>query len=222
MMPEGNYDEGNIEGQMSQTQNAKINAQFFRKAAQVCDAANIILVVINHITENLSVGVTPPSAQINFLKQNESLPGGSVAKFMTDTLIKITTSTKLEPDKTWGIKGFEAKVEICKSRHAPAGRAVNMIYDQTNGFRNDLSMLDYIKACGLLKGNGMAYYIEGHPEFKFRLATYKNMFDTNDNFRNIIEATAKACLQASIKESDNIKIQEDAAAEEEAIANDSE
>ena len=48
------------------------------------------------------------------------------------------------------------------------------------------------------------------------------MFDTNDNFRNIIEATAKACLQASIKESDNIKIQEDAAAEEEAIANDSE
>ena len=33
--------------------------------------------------------------------------------------------------------------------------------------------LTYIKACGLLKGNGMAYYIEGHPEFKFRLATYK-------------------------------------------------
>ena len=68
----------------------KINAQFFEKLHKVCDAANIILVVINHITENLSVGVTPPSAQINFLKQNESLPGGSVAKFMTDTLIKIT------------------------------------------------------------------------------------------------------------------------------------
>ena len=34
MMPEGNYDEGNIEGQMSQTQNAKNKCTVFRKAAQ--------------------------------------------------------------------------------------------------------------------------------------------------------------------------------------------
>ena len=205
MMPEGNYEEGNIEGQMSQTQNAKINAQFFRKAAQVCDAANIILVIINHITENLSVGVTPPSAQINYLKQNESLPGGSVAKFMTDTLIKLTASSKLEEDKLWGIKGFEAKVEICKSRHAPAGRSVNMIYDQTNGFRNDLSMLDYIKSCGALKGNGMAYYIDGYDAVKFRLSNYKEKFDTIPEFRNMVISKARELMQNSIKESNNIQ-----------------
>lgn len=216
MMPEGNYEEGNIEGQMSQTQNAKINAQFFRKASQVCDAANIILVVINHITENLAVGVMTPSAQINYLKQNESLPGGSVAKFMTDTLIKITTGTKLEPDKLYGIKGFEAKVEICKSRHAPAGRAVNMIYDQVNGFRNDLSMLDYIKACGALKGNGMAYYIDGYDKVKFRLSNFKEKFDSDEEFRNKVQEKAIELMRASIKESDNIKIMEQS--EEEKIA----
>ena len=214
MMPEGNYEEGNIEGQMSQTQNAKINAQFFRKAAQVCDAANIILVIINHITENLSVGVTPPSAQINYLKQNESLPGGSVAKFMTDTLIKITTASKLEEDKLWGIKGFEAKVEICKSRHAPAGRSVNMIYDQTNGFRNDLSMLDYIKSCGALKGNGMAYYIEGYDAVKFRLSNYKEKFDTIPEFRNAVISKARQLMQESIKESINISLTEQETPEE--------
>ena len=68
----------------------------------------------------------------------KAISGGKAAMYVTDTLIKLTASSKLEEDKLWGIKGFEAKVEICKSRHAPAG-AVNMIYDQTNGFRNDLN-----------------------------------------------------------------------------------
>jgi RecA/RadA recombinase len=204
MMPEGNFDEGNIEGQMSQTQNAKINAQFFRKATQVCDSANIILIIVNHITENISIGVTPVSAQINYLKNTEAIPGGTVAKFMTDTLIKITTSTKLEEDKLWGIKGFEAKIEICKSRHAPAGRSVTMIYDQVNGFRNDLSMLDYIKSCGALKGNGMAYYIDGHDEYKFRLSNFSEKFETIPEFNKIVTETAQTLLKASIKETKNI------------------
>jgi hypothetical protein len=205
MMPESNFDEEGIQGQMSQTGNAKVNAQFFRKAAQVCDAANIILIVVNHITQAVSTGPTPVAAEINYLKQGESLPGGTVAKFMTDTLIKITTGTKLEADKLWGIKGFEAKVEICKSRHAPAGRAINMIYDQTNGFRNDLSILDYIKSCGGLKGNGMAYYIDGHDEYKFKLSNFKEKFDTIPEFKSIIIDYARVLLKSSIKESDNIR-----------------
>lgn len=126
--------------------------------------------------------------------------------YVTDTLIKLTASSKLEEDKLWGIKGFEAKVEICKSRHAPAGRAVNMIYDQTNGFRNDLSMLDYIKSCGALKGNGMAYYIEGHDNYKFKLSNFKEKFDTIPEFRQLVIDTAKTLMKSSIKESDNIVV----------------
>ena len=204
MMPESTFEDESIQGQMAQTGNARINAQFFRKASQVCDSANIILIVINHITQQVSTGVTPVAAEINYLKQGESLPGGTVAKFMTDTLIKITTSTKLEEDKLWGIKGFEAKVEICKSRRAPAGRAVNMIFDQTNGFRNDLSMLDYIKANGKLKGNGMAYYIEGYEQYKFKLSTFKEKFDMLPEFRNAVETVARELLRSSIKISDRI------------------
>lgn len=135
--------------------------------------------------------------------------------YVTDTLIKLTASSKLEEDKLWGIKGFEAKVEICKSRHAPAGRAVNMIYDQTNGFRNDLSMLDYIKSCGALKGNGMAYYIEGHDNYKFKLSNYKEKFDTIPEFRQLVIDTAKTLMRSSIKESDNIVIAEQQTSEPE-------
>lgn len=203
MMPEGNFEAEEIQGQMSQTGIARVNGQFFRKAAQVCDAANIILIVINHITTQINTGVTPLAAEINYLKQGESLPGGTIAKFMTDTLIKITTGSKLEEDKLWGIKGFEAKIEICKSRHAPAGRAVNMIFDQTNGFQNDLSLLDYVKSNGGVKGAGISMYIDGYDAVKFRLSNFKEKLSENPEFRKVFLTKARELLQASIKESDN-------------------
>jgi len=212
MMPESNFEDETIQGQMAQTGNAKTNAQFFRKASQVCDSANIILIVVNHITQAVSINPTPVAAEINYLKQGESLPGGTIAKFMTDTLIKITTGSKLEEDKLWGIKGFEAKVEICKSRHAPAGRAINMIYDQVNGFRDDLSMIDYIKSCGGLKGNGMAYYVDGYENFKFKLSNVKDKIEQNPELGAAIKSVATAYLRASIKESDNIIIAQQEAA----------
>lgn len=215
MLPEDNLAEEEIQGAMSATSIARVNSQFFKKSVQICNRANIILIFVNHITQNIAIGVTPPSAQVNYLKQDEAIAGGKVAVYCVDTLIKLTASSKLEEDKLWGIKGFEAKVEICKSRHAPAGRAVNMIYDQTNGFRNDLSMLDYIKSCGALKGNGMAYYIDGHDNYKFKLSNYKEKFDTIPEFRQLVIDTAKALMRSSIKESDNIVIAEQQTSEPE-------
>lgn len=206
MLPEDNLSEEEIQGSMAATSIAKINSQFFKKAVQICNKANIILIFINHITQNIAIGVTPPSAAVNYLKQDEAIAGGKAALYVTDTLLKITTSSKLEPDKLWGIKGFEAKIEICKSRHAPAGRAVNMIYDQVNGFRNDLSMLDYIKSCGGLKGNGMAYYIDGYDQYKFKLSNFKEKYDSIPEFKNIVNSAAENYLKSSIKESDNIQV----------------
>lgn len=210
MMPENLLAEEEVGGSMAATSIAKTNTAFFKRAIQLCNRANIILIMVNHITQQIAIGVTPPSAQVNYLKQDEAISGGKAAMYITDTLIKLTASSKLEPDKLYGIKGFECKVEICKSRHAPAGRAVNMIYDQVNGFRDDLSALDYIKACGALKGNGMAYYIDGYDKVKFKLSNFKEKLDdpANIEFKNHFYATAESLLRASIKESDNIKILE--------------
>lgn len=213
MLPEDNLAEEEIQGSMSATGIAKVNSQFFKKVVQICNCANIILIFINHITQQISIGVTPPSAIVNYLKQDEAISGGKAALYVTDTLIKITASSKLEEDKTYHIKGFEAKVEICKSRHAPSGRAVNMIYDQLNGFRDDLSKLDYIKANGLLKGNGMAYYIDGLDTVKFKMSTFSEKMK-DPIFVNHFNKTAEELCLASIKQSKNIIVPEDVSAED--------
>lgn len=73
MLPEDNLAEEEIQGSMAATSIAKVNSQFFKKAVQICNRANIILIFINHITQQISIGVTPPSAQVNYLKQDEAI-----------------------------------------------------------------------------------------------------------------------------------------------------
>lgn len=133
--------------------------------------------------------------------------GGKAAIYVTDTLLKITASSKLEEDKKYGIKGFEAKVEICKSRHAPAGRAVNMIYDQLNGFRNDLSILDYINSNGMLKGNGMAYYLDGldDKDHKFKMSNFVQKLKEDSVLREHFYALGEKLFRDSIKQSSKIE-----------------
>lgn len=206
MLPEDNLAEEDIQGSMAATATAKVNSQLMKKVIPILDAANIVLFMINHITQQVTIGPTPVAADINYLKQGEALPGGKSIMYLTDTLIKITAASKLEEDKKFGIKGFEAKIEICKSRHAPAGRSVTMIYDQLNGFRDDLSKLNYLQANGKLKGNGMAYYIEGldDKEHKFKMSNFADKLAEDETLRNHFDSVAEAEFMSSIKESRNI------------------
>ena len=52
----------------------------------------------------------------------------------------------------------------------------------------------------------MAYYIEGHDNYKFKLSNYKEKFDTIPEFRQLVIDTAKTLMKSSIKESDNIVV----------------
>ena len=217
MMPADDLDSEEMKGQMAATAAAKANTRLFKKLVQPCMEANIIMIFINHITAKVEIGATPTQASINYLKQNESLPGGLAAQFLTNTLIKITTSSKLEEDKLYQIKGFEAKVELVKSRTAPAGRSITMIFNQAEGFDNDLSLLSFIKANGGLKGAGIGLYLDGLETVKFRLSNFKEKLAENEEFRNYFHALGESHLIASLKESGKFSIPETEVVEDEEV-----
>jgi RecA/RadA recombinase len=75
MMPRDVLATEEMTGQMSATQMAKSNTQLFKRLVQVCMEANIIMIFINHINQKISTGPTPTAASINYLKQDETLPG---------------------------------------------------------------------------------------------------------------------------------------------------
>jgi RecA/RadA recombinase len=204
MLPEKiSEDEGEISGQMLATQSAKMNTQLVKRLTQICSEANIIVIYINHINQKVETGVTPTQASINYLKQDETLSGGLAIQYLTDTLIKIVTSSKLDETKTYQIKGFEAKIELIKSRTAAAGRSVTMIYNQLEGFDDELSMLEFLKANDMLKGSPVAYYLEGLDSVKFKLSSFKETLSQSkplrDHFYNLAETLLKDSLKSSSK-----------------------
>lgn len=215
LMPQSIEGSEELKGQMIATQAAKANTQLFKRITSLGKEANIIVIFINHITTNIGIGVTPPASLINYLKQDEALPGGKAAIYLTNTLIKVEPKTKLTEDKTLKIKGFMAELTIIKSRTAPAGTKFTLVFDQTNGFMESLSLLEYLKAAKLILGGGRSYYVVGMEDRKFSLGTFKDRYDDEEDFRNHVHKVAEASLADIIKHPDRITAMEEEVVEEE-------
>ncbi len=81
-----------------------------------------------------------------------------------------------------------------------------MIYNQREGFDQDLSMIDYLKSNGAIGGNGKAFYVQGMDDFKFRMSNVKEKMAESQEFRDHVYKTARALMQSSISESSKIHV----------------
>lgn len=186
LMPGKYTDEDELSGQMSATAAAKANAAVFKRLVPVLKQANIILMIINHINQKIEINAfAKTQAQVNYLKQDESLPGGNAAIYLSNNIIKITTSTKISTEAKSGFRdfdGFYAKATIIKSRTNKAGQEALMVYNQDYGFSDALSRFVTMKdEAGLILGKG-SMYLESMPDVKF---TYKNFLEKLNDPKNI-------------------------------------
>lgn len=186
-------------------QAAKANTEMFNRILQPCMEANIIVISINHIRQNLSMGVTPPSAQTRYMKQDEKVSGGNAILYLSNLWLKIEAGTKLEEKDKYRIKGFEGKVTIIKSRNTEAGKSAMMIFNQREGFDTDLTTFEFLKANGAIKGAGVGLYFEDLPTTKFRMSNLKEKLNTDPEFRRVFDETTERFLTESLTGSSRIK-----------------
>jgi len=73
LMPEKFAEEEELSGQMSATASAKTNTSMFKRIIPMLKSANIILIMINHITQAISMSIFPQKSQVSYLKPEESL-----------------------------------------------------------------------------------------------------------------------------------------------------
>ena len=66
-------EEEELSGQMSATSSDKTNTSMFKRIIPMLKSANIILLMINHITQNISMSIFPQKSQVSYLKPEESL-----------------------------------------------------------------------------------------------------------------------------------------------------
>lgn len=203
-IPENISEEEELSGQMSASTIARTNNSIIKRLAGPLERGNIILIAINHITQKIDINAfAKTQAAINYLKQDESVPGGSSILYLANNVIRCTTSTKLDEKDTYGIKGFMVNGEFVKSRSNEAGRQFSMIFEQSTGFDNVLTNLANFKELGLLKGSPRAYFLEGCPDIKFTLKTFKEKYNENKKLRDEVNKLIKENYIKFIPNSEN-------------------
>lgn len=188
LMPEKYLEEEELSGQMSATAAAKTNSAIFKRIIPMLKAANIILFVVNHITEDVSINpMQHKKAQLAFLKQGETLGGGRVATYVTNLLIRLDDNSKLKETESFGIAGSVVEVTLLKSRTSASGRSVNLVFDYARGFDKELSLLQMLKDQGLVTARG-AYmnFVNEESSIKFTQKTFKSKLTDNEEFREMV------------------------------------
>ena len=119
---------------------------------------NITIFAINHINTKIEVSAfAKTQAQTMYLKQDESLPGGSAPIYYANTLIKFISSTKYKQEDD-GFDGFMVKAELIKSRSNKAGQSCNLIYNQLTGFDPIMTLYQYAADNDLIDANNWSHF----------------------------------------------------------------
>lgn len=202
------YQDGEeMNGLTSGGRNAINNKELINRILQPCMEANIIPIIINHLNTNMSMGVTPPEATTRFLKNTEAVSGGAAVGYLTNLFLKIEAKEKLEPKDKYGIKGFMSNITVIKSRNSEGGRSFPFVFNQVEGFDSELSMFEFLKANGLVKGAGVGMYLEGMETVKFRMGNLKEKLATNPEFKEYFYMVTEEALKHTVSISNKISNQ---------------
>lgn len=172
---------GNTEG----ARDAKTLKGFFKDIIPLCKEANIIIYGINHINTNMSMNAFVPVArQQNFLKQDESIPGGKTMLYYPFNILKLVAKPSdnftVETD---GFAGHVVMFEPIKSSSNQSGNdskgvSFEMIFSFKEGFDSLRTMVWYGKEYGLIEGNKSRMKFRDDDSFTF---SWKNLYkDKND------------------------------------------
>lgn len=209
MIPKTISEEDELSGSMSASAIAKANNAIAKRILGALEEANIILIIVNHITQKIEIGPVKTQASLNFLKQDESIPGGSSCIYLANTLLKLQASSKLDPDKDFGIKGFKTFGELLKSRSNAAGIKFEMVFDQANGYDNILTTFNMLKGLGYLKGNGRAYYFDVLPDVKFTQKNFREQYLANADLQEAVDELARVEMEKFLSTVNTTELKEE-------------
>lgn len=187
IMPEDLTEEEELSGSMSVTASAKVVTNIMRRIVPMLKAANIILIVINHILDDISV--KPKKAAIAYLKQGESLPRGKTLLYLCNTLIRLDDK-KMKEDEKFKIPGSLVTVSAVKSRSAIANRPTPLVFNQISGFDPDLSLFVMLYEAGRIHGAGLGMFFDDRNDLKFSFGTFKDKIKSNPELYKVFMETA--------------------------------
>lgn len=183
IMPEKFTEEDELSGNSAAAASARVITQIFRQIIPMLKAANILLIGINHILEDVNMGMIPKKQAIPYLKQGERMPKGRTVAFLANNIIRIDNAQKLKEDEGYHVEGSVVEISIVKSRSSGKKGGTRVVYDFANGFDPWLSLLEFLKSNKLLYGAGSSLYFEPEKKYRFSYGTFKEKISEDEEFR---------------------------------------
>lgn len=194
LTPDKYTEEEELSGQMSVTAAAKVNTTVFKRIIPMLKSANIILFVVNHITENVDISPFSKSqGQLSYLKPGERLGGGRAAIYVTNLLVRLDDHSKMKSDEGLGIDGSLVDFTLLKSRTSAVGQKTTLVFNYSGGFDAELSLYYFLKTKKLVNGAGIGLYLGDRNDLKFSQKNLKTKLRENEEFRKVF---ISYCLQA--------------------------
>lgn len=210
LMPGQYTEEEQMSGQMSSTAAAKTNSMLFKRVIPMLKSANIILFIINHINQNITINpMQRTKAKVSYLKQDETLPGGNSPIYLSNIMVRFDDNSKLKASETFGIDGSMVDITFIKSRSSKAGQSVSLVFNQAVGFDPELSLFVMLKDRGKINGAGAYLYIGDRSDLKFSQRQFKQKLAEDAEFAKIFMEYVSAVLKESIEDEDPVKYAQD-------------
>lgn len=197
-------------GQMSATAMAKTNTAVFKRIIPKLKAANIILLTINHINDKIEINAfTHTKAQIGFLKQGETLPGGKAALYLANNMIRVDDGSVLKESEGLGVYGKIVDFSFIKSRTNASGKSVPMVFTFDHGFDEILSIFIYLKSTGAIELHGSTCTLRGYDDIKFTQKNFREKLVSDEKFAQAFAIVAKSELEKLLSNPEEVKYKMD-------------
>jgi RecA/RadA recombinase len=175
-----NDESNNMEG----ATNAKANSEYYTRMVPMCRQANIIMILINHITTSINTGPFHMKPELSYLKEGEHISGGKSLTYIQNNIFRLDISTKFKLGEGFNIIGSAVNIDIVKSRTNKTSRArCELVFDQDTGYDPDLSLFWMLKQNKLLEGSGAYLKVPG-CETKFAQRQFKEVLYSDKDFYN--------------------------------------
>ena len=175
LMPKNVLEQDELGGTMSTTAGAKVVTQVFRGIIQMLKAANIILIAVNHILDDVSI-------------TGETLPKGKTIIYLANTIIRLDDVTKLKGDEKYKVWGSLVEATLVKSRSARSNQKTTLLFNHDTGFDPILSSLIFMQNTDRIHGAGIGLYLDDHKDMKFSMGNFKEKMQNNEEFFNTFTA----------------------------------
>ena len=185
------FEENDLAGQMAATAAARAISTALNALTPLCKQANIIIFMINHINEDVSINpMMHKQTKTMYLKQGEAVPKGNKPLYAATNIIRIDDK-KMTADKGgFGVDGSMSTISLVKSRTSKPNRGTTLVFNYDTGFDPELSLFVMLKEAGRLNGAGVGYYFGDRSDKKF---SQKNFLEKLHNDQELFDIFQDEC-----------------------------